>query len=81
MPILRIKVVDASGLAMAGQSVKVSNNGQLQSNADGIVQFLLGESALVDIEINGLSAWAGGSDQLAREERFQQGAAGFTRAG
>ena len=80
MPILRIKVVDASGLAMAGQTVKVSHNGQLQSNADGIAQFLLGEPAHVDIEINGSAAWAGSSDQLAREERFQQGAAGFSRA-
>ena len=79
MPILKIKVVDASGLALAGQSVGVSGNGQLQSNADGMTQFLLGAAAPVDIEINGLLAWSGSSDQLAKEEVFQKNAGGFGR--
>ena len=79
MPILKIKLVDASGHALPSQTVLVTDNGQLQSNADGIVRFLLGEPALISIEVNGLPTWTGRSDQLAREEKFQQGGAGFAR--
>ncbi len=79
MPILRIKLVDASGAALAGQTIKISNSEDFQSNADGLAQFLLGDPELLTIHINGKSAWTGQSSLLAKEEKFQQSAAGFDR--
>ena len=79
MPILRIKLVDAAGLALAGVAVAVSDVGELQSNADGITQFLTGGPAPVEITIHGKLAWTGDSGQLLKDEKFQQGPAGFAR--
>ena len=79
MPILKIKLTDAAGQALPGQTVKVSSSGVLQSNAEGVSQFLTESGAPLEIEINGVSSWAGSSDQLGKEEKFQQGAAGFVR--
>ena len=81
MPILKIKLTDAAGVALSGQTVNVSTMGELQSNADGIAQFLRGDVGPVNVNINGQLAWAGDSDELAKEETFQQGASGFARLG
>lgn len=81
MAILKIKVVDASGAALAGQTVKVSGAGVLQTNADGMAQFLTENAAGLDIEINGASVWAGNSAGLARDEVFRADGAGFARVG
>ena len=81
MPILKIKLTDAAGVALSGQTVNVSTMGELQSNADGIAQFLRGDVGPVNVNINGQLAWAGSSDVLAKEETFQQGANGFARLG
>ena len=81
MAILKIKVVDASGAALAGQTVKVSGAGVLQTNADGMAQFLTENAAALDIEINGASVWAGNSADLARDEAFRADGAGFARVG
>ena len=78
---LKIKVVDASGAALAGQTVKVSGAGVLQTNADGMAQFLTENAAALDIEINGASVWAGNSGDLARDEVFRADGAGFARVG
>ena len=79
MTILKIKVVDASGADLAGQAVKVSGVDVLQTNSQGMAQFLLGEETPLDIAINGQSCWSGDTSVLARQEVFQQSSAGFTR--
>ena len=81
MPILRIKLLGAAGLALSSHTVNVSPMGDLQSNADGIAQFLRGDAEHVEIKINGQLVWAGNSDQLAKEESFKQSASGFSRVG
>ena len=81
MTLLKIKVIDASGAALAAQSVKVSGSDALQTNANGMTQFLLGDEAALDIAINSKSCWSGAISALAKEEVFQQSAAGFTRLG
>ena len=79
MGILKIKVVDASGADMAGLVVKLSGMDGLQTNAQGLAQFLLGDEAMLDIAINGKSCWSGNVTTLARQEVFQQSADGFSR--
>jgi hypothetical protein len=79
MAILKIKVVDAADVALAGQSVKVSGSDTLTTNGDGLTQFLIDSGVSLAIEINGATAWSGDSGQLAKDEKFQQGAAGFVR--
>ena len=79
MPILRIKLTGAAGQALAGQTVKVSGAGSLQTNDLGIAQFLLEGGVPLEIDINDAVAWSGSSADLAREEHFQQGAGGFVR--
>lgn len=81
MPILRIKLTDAAGVALSSQTVNVSPMGELQSNADGIAQFLRGDAETVEIKINGQLAWTGSSGQLTKDESFQQSASGFVRVG
>lgn len=79
MAILKIKVIDASGVDLAGQTVKVSGIDALQTNAQGMAQFLLGDEAVLDIAIGGQSCWSGPANTLARQEVFQQSATGFVR--
>ncbi len=79
MGILKIKLTDAAGQACAGVTVKVSGCGALQTDSEGRTQFLLEADAPIQVDINGVQAWAGSSSALAREELFQQGASGFTR--
>ena len=81
MGILKVKTVDATGADLAGQTVKVSGAGELQTSAQGVAQFLIDSDALIEIEINGALAWSGNAAVLAREERFQLAGAGFTRVG
>jgi hypothetical protein len=78
--ILKIKVVDSTGGVMAGQTVKVSGIEPLQTNTQGMAQFLISDAAAFDIAIAGKSCWSGDSTSLAREEVFQQAADGFKRA-
>ena len=80
MGILRIKLADAAGAALAGQTVQVSGAGALQTNAEGIAQFLIDSNAALEIEINGKPTWSGNSALLIREELFNATGAGFTRA-
>ena len=80
MGILKIKVVDAAGAPLAGQTVKVSGAGTLQSSAEGMAQFLTDSDAALDIEINGASVWTGNSAELARDEVFKAEGATFARA-
>ena len=79
MGMLKIKVVDASGAALAGQTVKVTGAGALQSGAEGMAQFLTESDAALDIEINGASVWSGNSAELARDEVFKAEGASFAR--
>ncbi len=79
MGILKIKTVDAAGAAIAGQTVKVSGAGALQTSAEGMAQFLIDSDASIEIEINGASVWSGNSAQLAREEQFKAEGASFAR--
>ena len=79
MGMLKIKVVDAAGTALAGQTVKVSGAGALQTSAEGMVQFLTESNAALDIDINGASVWSGNSTELARDELFKAEGASFAR--
>ena len=79
MAILKIKVSDAAGAALAGQAVKVTGCDVLQTDAGGMALFLIGSDAPLDIEINNKSCWAGDSAQLAREEEFKAQGASFKR--
>ena len=80
MAIVKIYLVDAAGQPLADQTVKVTGCGALETNTEGRTQFLLEANASVDIEINGAKAWSGNSDQLTRDEKFQQSPSGFVRA-
>lgn len=80
MPILRIKLVSTAGQPMSGQSVKVSGCDTLQTNAEGMAQFLLGGDVDLEIEINTAVVWAGSQAQLSRDEVFTATASGFVRA-
>ena len=79
MGILKIKVVDASGTPLAGQTVKVTGAGALQSSAEGMTQFLTESDAALVIEINGVSVWSGDSTELVRDEMFKAEGASFAR--
>ena len=79
MAILKIKVIDASGTDMAGLAVKLSGIDGLQTNEQGMAQFLLGDEATLDIAIGGKTCWSGNPAALARQEVFQQSANGFLR--
>ena len=76
---LRIKVVKASAAALAGQTVKVTGAGALQTSAEGMTQFLAESDAVLDIEINGASVWSGNSAELVRDEVFKAEGASFAR--
>ena len=80
MALLKIKLMDAAGQPMSGQSVKTSGCDTLQTNALGMTQFLLSGDASVAIEINGAQVWTGNAELLLREEVFTQTAKGFVRA-
>ena len=79
MALVKIKLVDATGQALEGCTVKVTGSGALQTNADGRTQFLLENDVPMQVDINGVQAWAGNSSELARDESFQQNASGFIR--
>ena len=79
MGMLKIKVVDASGTALSGQTVKVTGAGALQTSAEGMAQFLTESDAALDIDINGTSVWSGNSAELARDELFKAEGASFVR--
>ena len=79
MGMLKIKVVDAAGAPLAGQTVKVTGAGALQSSAEGMTQFLTESDSALDIEINGASVWSGNSAELARDELFKAEGASFAR--
>lgn len=79
MGILKIKLADAAGAALAGQTVKVSGAGALQSNAEGMVQFLIENGIPLEIDINGTAAWSGNSSELVKDELFKATGAGFAR--
>ncbi len=79
MAILKIKVIDASGTDLPGQTVKVSGIDALQTNAQGMVQFLIENGAGFEIFINGKSCWLGDTIALAKQEIFQQSGDDFTR--
>lgn len=79
MDILKIKVIDAAGAALADQAVKVSGTDKLKTNAQGMTQFLIDHGVLLDIEINGVVAWSGDSALLAKDEVFQASDTGFAR--
>ena len=81
MGMLKIKLVDASGAPMAGQSVKVSGIDALQTSAQGMTQFLITDTAQFDIAIGGTSVWSGNSAELARDEVFKADGTGFARVG
>ena len=81
MAILKVKVVDAAGSDLAGQAVKVSGIDALQTNAQGMTQFLITDVSMLDIAINGESCWSGDITALAKLETFQQSGLGFVRVG
>ena len=49
MGMLKIKVVDAAGAALAGQIVKISGADALQTSAEGMAQFLIESDVSIDI--------------------------------
>ena len=79
MPVIKIKVCDSSGSAMAGQRVKVSGCEELLSNVDGVTQFLLIDDTNVTIAIKGETVWSGETSGLKREETFSKSGETFTR--
>ncbi len=81
MGILKVKVVDASGADLAGQTVKLRGIDALQSNAQGMTQFLIEDAAASEITINGNSCWSGATSDLAKQEVFQQSGDAFVRVG
>ena len=81
MGMLKVKAVDAAGAPPAGQTVKVTGAGALQSSAEGMAQFLTESDATLDIEINGALVWSGNSAELARNEMFKADGASFVRDG
>ena len=76
---LKVKVVDAAGSPLAGQTVKVTGAGALQSSANGMAQFLTESDAPLDIDINGTTVWSGNSAELTRDEMFKADGASFAR--
>ena len=76
---LKVKAVDAAGSPLAGQTVKVTGAGALQSSADGMAQFLTESDAALDIDINGTTVWSGNSAELTRDEVFKADGASFAR--
>ena len=76
---LKVKVVDAAGSPLAGQIVKVTGAGALQSSADGMAQFLTESDAALDIDINCTTVWSGNSAELTRDEVFKADRASFAR--
>lgn len=79
MAILKIKVLTASGADVAGVTVKVSGIDSLQTNAQGMTQFLIEDADAFDISIAAQTVWSGPTSALARQEVFQQSGAGFAR--
>ena len=79
MAILKVKLVNASDQPLSGQTVKVTGCGELQTNAEGIAQFLMGAEVSLDIHVNGALSWSGKPAELAREELFKQNGSAFVR--
>ena len=80
MPIVRIKVCDASSQPLVGMSVALSDCGDLQTNGDGLVQFLAGESVPAKLAIGGTVVWTGNLGELTRNELFTQSGSNYTRS-
>ena len=72
-------MAQAADAALAGQTVKVTSAGALQTSAEGMVQFLVESNATLDIEINGASVWSGNSAELVRDEVFKADGPSFAR--
>ena len=79
MPILKIKVCDADGKPLTGQTVKITDCEQLTTNADGLTQFLINADATLSVVINGATVWNGASAELKKEEVFSATGSGFAR--
>lgn len=80
MPLIKIKVCDASSQPQAGISVALSGCGELKTTAEGMVQFLAGPSEPTKLSIGGAVVWTGELGELTRGEVFVQSASGYTRS-
>jgi hypothetical protein len=79
MPFLKLSFLDASGAGVPGLSVQINGAAEaLNTNGDGMVQFLLEEQA--QYTIAGAQVWQGDSAALQRQMSFKQAAAGFALA-
>jgi hypothetical protein len=71
MPIIKIQVLDGSDQPLAA-SVQVTGCGELSTNAQGLVQVLLGGDASdAEIQINGAKVWSGPQTTLKPMEVFK----------
>jgi hypothetical protein len=81
MPLLKLSFLDASGAGVPGLSVQINGAAEaLNTNGDGMVQFLLEEQAQYTIRAAGAQVWQGDSAALQRQMSFKQAAAGFALA-
>jgi hypothetical protein len=78
MPIFKIKVVDEQGAGLAGVSVNVTDCFPLDTNAEGLVQFLT--AGRVTVTIAGQAVWTGDAAQAASPQLFRREGAGFRLA-
>jgi hypothetical protein len=75
MPILKLKVIDEQGEALAGVPVSVTDCFPLDSNADGLAQFLcVGQ---VTVTIAGQVVWTGDAAQAASPQMYRRDGASF----
>ncbi len=77
--IVRFQIQDAAGQNLKGLSVKLSGNGSLDTNADGLAQFLVEDASNMTLEIQGSPVWSGSSAELQSREVYRQTDTGFAR--
>jgi hypothetical protein len=78
--IVKFQFHDASGQNLSGVQVKLSGNGTLQTNAEGLVQFLVDDAPALVLEANDKQIWTGGSADLTARQVFRQTDTGFSPA-
>ncbi len=78
--IVRLQFQDANGQAVSGVAVNLSGNGSLDTNADGLAQFLVDDAASLVLKVSGNTVWSGASADLQARELFRHNGTEFVRS-
>jgi hypothetical protein len=78
--IKRFAIKNEAGEPLTATKVMLSECGDLNTNDQGLAQFLVESSPALTLKINGVQVWAGASDELKSLETFTQSGTSFVRS-